>query len=328
MADEEVTLTIVGPEPAGDGPTFSQQLAAEMLGTFILVLFGCGAAVFAAIYAVIHRESAPDVSYITTVGLAFGIGVTVALLCFERISGGHFNPAVTFASAVAGRISWLVAAGYAAAQVIGGIAAACVIWIVAHGYDGYSSSHFTIAQNGYGDSATTVGYAWWGAFVLEVVLTGVLVTVVLACTDARNRFRVAAPVAVGLTLAAAYFIAIPADGGSFNPARSIGPALFADNRAVGQLWLFILAPLVGGLIAGVAYPLIFGEDREPVPGSGLSLLARRRSPEPTYPWEEFAAHPDNPGEPPVIIQDGWRWDYATQQWVPDEPQSPADTPTV
>jgi aquaporin Z len=226
---------------------------------------------------------------------------------------------------VSGRISWIVAAGYAAAQVIGAVAAAFVLWIVAHGYQGYASSRFGIGQNTFGNASNgVVGYDWWAAFVIEVVLTGVLVTVVLASTDERNRARLAAPVAIGLTLVALYFIAIPADGGSFNPARSIGPALFADNRAVEQLWLFILAPLVGGLVAGVLYPAVFGRETDAVPGSGLGFLARRR-PAPSYAWERFATHPTTPGELPVIVQDGWRWDYPTQQWVPLE-DSPANTP--
>ena len=130
-----------------------------------------------------------------------------------------------------------------------------------------------------------IGYAWWAAFLLELLLTALFIIVILAVTDARYEHPALAPLAIGLTLAAIHFVAIPATGTSVNPARSIGPALFAGSDAIIQLWLFILAPLVGAAIAGLAYPLLFGHGTDPVPGSGLSFAR------PAPPRCRATAHP-------------------------------------
>jgi aquaporin Z len=317
-------------------PRLAQKLAAEVLGTFILVLFGCGSAVFATIFAA-QRQSNTDIAFITTVGLTFGLAIVIAVYAFGRVSGGHFNPAVSAGAAISGRISWVTAGFYAIAQVVGAIIGALVLWILAHGFTGYDSTTMGLGENHFGG---TGGYHWWAAFLLELVLTAVFVSVILGTTDERNPYSESAPLAIGLTLAAIHFVAIPATGTSVNPARSIGPALFSGGHAIGQLWLFILAPLIGGAIAGLVYPLVFGRASDPVPGSGLLLPAK--SPAGTTPeyagWGQqgwggagAAAAPGTatqaqpaPADLPVIEQDGWRWDYAAQQWRPiEQPGAPA-----
>jgi len=332
-------------------PTLTQKLAAEVLGTFILVVFGCGAAVFATIWAA-QQQSGADIAFITTVGLAFGVAIVIAVYAFGRVSGGHFNPAVSVGAAISGRISWVTAGYYAVAQIVGAIVGALALWIFAHGFKGYDSTQLGLGQNHFGG---TGGAAWWAAFLLELVLTAIFVYVILGTTDERNPYSAAAPLAIGLTLSAIHFVAIPVTGTSVNPARSIGPALFSGTHAIGQLWLFILAPLIGGAIAGLTYPLVFGRDNDPVPGSGLLLPARSTAGStPEYAgWGQQgwggAAVPGSPqgqataqgvehaqtatttqqmpGDLPVIEQDGWRWDYAAQQWRPiEQPGAPANEP--
>jgi aquaporin Z len=325
-------------------PTLRQKLAAEAIGTFILVLFGCGAVVFSGIFAA-QQENPRDLAFITTVGLSFGLAVVVGVYAFGRISGGHFNPAVSVGAAISGRLSWVTAGYYAVAQIIGAIVAALALWVFAHGYDGYSSVHNGLGQDSFGGPG---GFGWWAAFLLELVMTAVFVYVILGTTDERNPYAGFAPLAIGLTLTGIHFVAIPADGTSVNPARSIGPALFAGSHAIGQLWLFILAPLIGGAIAGITYPLVFGRVSDPVPGSGLVLPAKTNvGTTPEYAgWGQQGWGGNHPGETgtqqavaqqtvpqqvpadlPVIEQDGWRWDYAAQQWRPiEQPAAPADEP--
>jgi aquaporin Z len=300
-----------------------QKLAAEALGTFILVALGCGAAI------------ATNADVVAT-GLTFGITVVVGVYAFGRISGGHFNPAVTVGAAVGGRFPWKRVPAYVITQVLAAVAAALVLFIVFQGVPNFQASGH-MGQNGYGDSSA-VHLAWWAAFLVELVLTGVFVTVILGVTDERNEHPALAPLAIGLTLSAIHFVAIPLTGTSVNPARSIGPALFAGGDHIVQLWLFILAPLVGGVGAGLLYPVLFGHATEPVPGSGLAL-GRTGAARPVagavpgygapdslqQQWnQEDAAQTTTPmqtsaGDPaaqPRIIQDGWEWDYAAQQWRP------------
>jgi aquaporin Z len=328
-------------------PTLAQKLTAEALGTFVLVLLGCGSVVFATIFAA-QQQNRPDIAFITTVGLSFGLAIVVAVYAFGRISGGHFNPAVSAGAAISGRISWVTAGFYMAAQVVGAIVGAFVLWVLAHGWAGYDSTQLGLGQNHFGGDG---GYAWWAAFLLELVLTAVFVYVILGTTDERNPYSESAPLAIGLTLAVIHFVAIAATGTSVNPARSIGPALFSGGHAIGQLWLFILAPLIGGAIAGITYPLLFGRASDPVAGSGLLLPAKSAAgTTPEYAgwgqqgWGGAGTTMPVPGaggtagaaagmagqaqavpaDLPVIEQDGWRWDYAAQQWRPiEQPAAPA-----
>jgi aquaporin Z len=237
-----------------DETPLNHKLAAEAIGTFLLVLFGVGAAV----------TTGADV---TSTGLAFGFAVILGAFAFGRISGAHFNPAVSIGVAISGRMTWLEAVRYIVAQFVGAIVGALVLFITVKSLPGYS-----IDKNGLGADAFGDGHIkLWGALFVELVLTLVFVFVIMAVTDDRMPFKGVAPVAIGLTLTAVHFVGIPLTGTSVNPARALGPALFAGGHALGQVWLFILAPAVGGALAGLAYPALFGRTEEPLPGSGLDL---------------------------------------------------------
>lgn len=241
-----------------DDASTQQKVAAEVLGTFVLVLFGCGS-------VVMWSETAGDsgfVSTTTTIGLAFGLALTVMIYAVGRISGAHFNPAVSVGAAIGGRLAWNHVPTYVVSQLVGAVLSAAVLFALMHGFDGFSAQG-NMGQNGFGD-ASPGGYSLWAALLLELVLTMVFVWVILAVTDERNEHPALAPLAIGLTLAAIHFVAIPATGTSVNPARSIGPALFAGTEAIGQVWLFVVAPLAGGAIAGYTYRLLFGDTRRPV----------------------------------------------------------------
>jgi aquaporin Z len=240
-------------------PAMGQKLIAELLGTFVLVFFGVGSVV------ILGAEGGQLTDY-TGIALTFGIAVAVMIYAVGRISGGHFNPAVSIGAAIGGRVAWSEALVYMVTQVVGAVVGALGLFIVAHGYPGFDADHH-MGTNSFGSSGS--GISWWAAFVLELILTAVFVFVILAVTDSRNEHPALAPLAIGLTLFAVHMVAIPATGTSVNPARSIGPALFGGADALQDLWLFILAPLVGGALAGFAYPALFGRGDEPVAGSGL-----------------------------------------------------------
>ncbi|HEX6150921.1 MIP family channel protein [Nocardioides sp.] len=238
-----------------DDSSTLQKVAAEVIGTFVLVLFGCGSVVY-------WSETAGEPAFVsttTTVGLAFGLALMVMIYAFGRISGAHFNPAVSVGAALGRRLPWNQVPTYIAAQLAGAILGAAVLFGLLHGFDGFSAEG-NMGQNGFGD-ASVGGYAMWAALLLELVLTMIFVWVILAVTDERNEHPGLAPLAIGFALVAIHFVAIPATGTSVNPARSIGPALFAGSEAIGQVWVFVVAPLLGGAIAGYTYDLLFGETR-------------------------------------------------------------------
>lgn len=301
--------------PVDTPPTTVHKLLAEFIGTFALVLIGCGVAVV----------NAGDV---VPTGLAFGLTVTLMVYAFGRISGGHFNPAVSVGAALGGRTSWRDAGLYIAAQVVGGIVAALLLMILFLGLDGFEAfdSNFALGTNGF--SAGDYDYAWWAAFLVELVFTFLFVFVILAVTDKRNAANaMMAPLAIGVTLAVIHFMLIPLTGTSVNPARSIGPALFSGGDWLVQLWPFIPAPLIGGAVAGLLYPVLFGRGEDPVPGSGLNFGSGGSSnPGFTQQWNQGGQHQGfaQPAEQP-IIQDGWQWDPAAQQWIPaqQQPAAPA-----
>lgn len=233
----------------------SRRLAAEAFGTFVLVLGGCGAAVLAG-----------DAIGNAGIAAAFGLSLLTAAYAVGHVSGGHFNPAVSLGAAVAGRLSWRLVPSYVVTQVVAAVAAAGVLLAVASGRPGFDLAD-GFATNGYGD-ASPAGYAWWAAALVEVLLTALFVLTILGVTDQRAP-RGFAPVAIGLGLTLIHLVSIPVDNTSVNPARSVGPALFAGGTAVGQLWLFVLAPLVGAAIAGALYAPLFGRQHDdaadPVP---------------------------------------------------------------
>jgi aquaporin Z len=244
-----------------DTPTTSQKFTAETLGTFVLVFFGCGAAM----------RSGGD--YVAT-GLTFGLTVVVMAYAVGRISGGHFNPAVTLGAVLGGRLPWNQVGLYMAAQLLGGLIAGALLFGLNHGFEGFSAEG-NMAQNFFGDQGT--GFAWWAALLLEIVLTAVFLWVILAVTDERNEVNVAmGPLAIGLALAMIHFASMSATGTSVNPARSIGVGVFAGADAIVQLWLFVVAPLLGAAIAGLTYPVLFGQGAAPVAGSGLNFSGGRK----------------------------------------------------
>lgn len=213
------------------------KLIAEALGTFILVLFGCGA-------AVIGQEAIG----LTGISLAFGLAIVAAAYGLGAISGAHLNPAVSFGLWAAGRMSLPDAAAYAAAQVLGAILGAGTLYLIASGSAGWAGG---LGANGYGPGYLGE-YSWRAAFGFETVMSFVFVTVILGAT-ARGAAPGFAGLAIGLTLTAIHLVGIKVTGVSVNPARSIGPAIFVGGTALAQLWLFLLAPMVGGLVAGLAH---------------------------------------------------------------------------
>ena len=219
------------------------ELGAEALGTFVLVFGGCGAAVIAA--------TGPSGIGVLGVALAFGLALLAAVYALGPISGGHFNPAVSIGLAVAGRFPWRQVPGYILAQVGGSIVAAGVLLVIARGEPyGYMPQLQGLAANGFGEHSPA-GYSLGSGLITEVVLTFVFLTVVLGATS-----KLAAPaqagLAIGLALTLVHLVGIPITNTSVNPARSTGPALFVGSWAVEQLWLFWVAPIMGGVLAGAA----------------------------------------------------------------------------
>ena len=236
-------------------PSTPQRLAAEFLGTFVLVFGGCGSAVLAAGFLT-SDEVHLGIGF-AGVALAFGLTVLTMAYAVGHISGGHFNPAVTVGLAAAKRFAWRDSVGYIVTQVVAACVAALVLFIVASGQDGFSAVDSGFATNGY-DDRSPGGYSLLAALVIEVVLTAVFLIVILGVTDTRAP-RGFAPIAIGLALTLIHLVSIPVTNTSVNPARSIGPALFAGGEALGQLWLFIVAPVLGALIAGFSYAALLGE---------------------------------------------------------------------
>ncbi|NHC14827.1 aquaporin Z [Motilibacter deserti] len=225
------------------------RLAAEFLGTFWLVLGGCGAAVIAA--------GVPDVGIgLLGVSLAFGLTVLTMAYAVGHISGGHFNPAVTVGLTLARRFERRDVLPYVVTQVIAAVAAAGVLAAIANGRPGFSVDESGFAANGYGDHSPQ-GYSLTAALVTEIVMTAAFLFVILGVTD-RRAPKGFGPLAIGLALTLIHLVSIPVTNTSVNPARSTGPALILGDWAIEQLWLFWLAPLLGAVIAGLAYPFVTG----------------------------------------------------------------------
>ncbi|HWW04109.1 aquaporin Z [Collimonas sp.] len=226
----------------------SKRLGAEALGTFWLVLGGCGSAVLAAGF--------PGLGIgFHGVALAFGLTVLTMAFAIGHISGCHLNPAVTLGLATAGRFPKSEILPYWVAQVIGGIIAAGVLYLIATGKAGADIGGF--AANGYGEHSPGL-YSMSAALISEVVMTFIFLIVILGATDKRAPAGFA-PIAIGLCLTLIHLISIPVTNTSVNPARSTSQALFVGGWALQQLWLFWVAPLVGAVIAGFVYPAIWGE---------------------------------------------------------------------
>ena len=225
------------------------KLAAEFFGTFWLVLGGCGSAVLAAAF--------PELG-IGFVGVAFAFGLTVLTMAYAvgGISGGHFNPAVTVGLATAGRASWGQVPGYVISQVLGGVAGAFVLYLIAAGKADFTVGGF--ASNGYGDLSPGK-YSLAAAIVCEVVMTAFFLLIILGSTSKRVPAGFA-PLPIGLGLVLIHLISIPVTNTSVNPARSTAVALFAQTGALGQLWLFWVAPIVGAALGAIIYNALLRDE--------------------------------------------------------------------
>jgi len=229
--------------------TLSKRAFAEFFGTFWLVFGGCGAALFAAAFPALGIG-------FTGVALAFGLTVLTMVYALGYISGGHFNPAISFGLVVGKRFPASELIPYVIAQVVGGIAAAGVLLVIASGKEGFDV-HAGFASNGYGLHSPG-GYSALSAFVAEVVLTAFFLIVIMGSTDSRAP-KGFAGLAIGLCLTLIHLICIPVTNTSVNPARSTGPAIFAGGWALQQLWMFWVAPLIGGALGGGVYRALFSE---------------------------------------------------------------------
>jgi aquaporin Z len=234
-------------------PTLARRLTAEVFGTFLLVFGVVGVALW------YNGEAKPLV-----VGLAVGIAVLAGAYAVGHVSGGHFNPAVTVGAAAAGRTPWSSVLPYIAAQLVGGLVAAFIHWLIVMS----AGAAYVAERIGAADTATAlsnVSNHYDGGFaplvtvlVLEIVITAIFVWIILGVTADGSTTAGFAPLAIGLSLALFHFIAIPLDNASLNPARSLATAVFGGPEALGDVWLFLLAPLVGAAIAGFTYRPIFG----------------------------------------------------------------------
>jgi aquaporin Z len=234
------------------------KLAAELLGTFWLVLGGCGSAVLAAGF--------PELGIgFVGVSLAFGLTVLTGAYALGPISGGHFNPAVSFGLWAGGRFPGGHLLPYVIAQVVGGVVAAAVLYVIASGKAGFDLAG-GFASNGYGEHSPG-GYGFTSALVCEIVLTFMFLIVILGTTHKRAPVGFAG-LAIGLALTLIHLISIPVTNTSVNPARSTAPALFVGGWAIDQLWLFWVAPIVGALIAGFIYRTLFEADPQEPPITG------------------------------------------------------------
>lgn len=230
--------------------TNSKKLGAEFIGTFWLVLGGCGSAVLAAAF--------PEVG-IGFMGVAFAFGLTVLTMVYAigPISGAHLNPAVSVGLWAGGRFDAKDLIPYIIAQVAGAIAAAGVLYLIASGKSGFALSD-GFAANGYG-AHSPGGYSLSAGLVTEVVMTFMFLFIILGATDKRAPQGFAG-IAIGLGLTLIHLISIPVTNTSVNPARSTGPALFVGDWAIGQLWLFWIAPIAGAILAGLVYKWLAGDD--------------------------------------------------------------------
>ena len=223
--------------------------ATELLGTFWLVLGGCGSAVIAA--------SSPVGIGVLGVALAFGLTVLTMAFAIGHISGCHLNPAVSLGLVVGGRFPAKELPAYVIAQVVGGILAAALLYHIASGKEGFDIAA-GLASNGYGEHSPGK-YSMASGFVTELVMTAMFVVIILGATDKRAPAGLA-PIAIGLALTLIHLISIPVTNTSVNPARSTGPALMVGGWAIAQLWMFWVAPLLGAVVGGVVYRWLGRED--------------------------------------------------------------------
>ena len=238
-----------------------RKLVAEALGTALLVFVGVGVATLSFGFKLTGQSVSAGV---VTTALAFGLVLLALAYTLGPVSGCHVNPAVTLGFVVSGRMKLTEAVGYWIAQFVGGILGALVLWGIFSGAQGYSRSTVGLGTDGWGHHVSLVGIGMGGAFATEVVLTFIFVLVVLIATS-----RIGSPgfagLAIGLGLALVHLVGIPLTGTSVNPARSLGPAIIVAHKALSQVWLFIVAPLVGGAIAALFYRYLVPTEVADVP---------------------------------------------------------------
>ena len=231
--------------------SLGKRCTAEFIGTFWLVFGGCGAAVLAA--------GVEDVG-IGWLGVSFAFGLTVLTMAYAigHLSGCHLNPAVSAGLVAGGRFTTKDFVPYVASQVAGAVVASGVLYLIASGQDGFEAGGF--ASNGFAEQSPG-GYSLAACFIAEVVLTFMFLFIIMGATDARAPAGLA-PIAIGLGLTLIHLIGIPVTNLSVNPARSTGPALIAGGAYIAQLWLFWIAPIIGGVVAGGLYRALFSGDDE------------------------------------------------------------------
>jgi aquaporin Z len=252
--------------------TMGRRLGAEFLGTFWLVLGGCGAAVLASNF---QPQTNLGIGFVG-VAFAFGLTVLTGAYALGHISGGHFNPAVTIGLWISRRVETAAVLPYIVVQVLGGIAGAGVLAVIANGVDTFHLKASGFAANGFADHSPG-GYNATSAFVAEVVLTAIFVLVILGAT-ARPAPIALGPLAIGLALTLIHLVSIPVTNTSVNPARSTGPAVFVGGWAIEQLWMFWVAPIIGGVVGAFVYrflapPVVDStSEARPVEPSDAALL--------------------------------------------------------
>jgi len=230
-----------------------KKYVAEFIGTFSLVLFGCGTAVVSGM-----ASAGPAGAGLLGISIAFGFAVVAMAYAIGGISGCHINPAVTIGVLAAGKMEAKVAMGYIVSQILGAILGAGILYVIASGQANFVMGEWALGSNGWGEGYLAE-YNTLSAFITETVLTFLFIFVILATTSKFGNGTMAG-LAIGITLVLIHLVAIPITGTSVNPARSIGPALFAGGKALAQVWLFIVAPILGAVLAAIVWKLGFEKE--------------------------------------------------------------------
>lgn len=230
-----------------------KKYAAEFIGTFSLVLFGCGSAVIAGI-----SGTGPNGIGLLGISIAFGFAVVAMAYAIGGISGCHINPAVTIGVLTAGKMSVKDAIAYIIAQCLGAIVGAAILYLIVAGRPGFTMGEWGLGSNGWGEGYLG-GYCTLSAFIIEGVMTFLFIFVILGTTSKYGNGTMAG-LAIGVTLMLIHLVTIPVTGTSVNPARSLGPAIFAGGKALAQLWLFFVAPIIGAVLAALVWKLGFDHE--------------------------------------------------------------------
>ena len=230
----------------------SSKYIAELLGTMVLVLMGCGSAVIA---------GADGTTGVGLLGISFAFGLSVVAMAYAigPISGCHINPAISVAMTVAGKLSSKDLVGYVISQIVGAILGAGILYVIASNHPGFEMKPWALGSNGFG-TGYLGEYSLVAAFLAETVFTFIFLLVIFGSTSGQNANGGFAGLAIGLTLVLIHIVGIKVTGVSVNPARSIGPAIFEGGEALTQLWLFIVAPIVGGVLAAITWKQVLGRD--------------------------------------------------------------------